>query len=478
MTQLFVKILKYLLLVYVFVFAYQWWRPLPDEMNWASIGYSVPDSGVKFYADYTKKDAKGTTTEVTQIKNRYKELIAGADRVVLISEENIPHQGSSTLRTLIHEKHANDKHVPIAIITDPISTRYGGIKSETMGALLQDSALLIETDMERMPDSNLVYTSFWRPFISWWGNSPNSPWLADPVGHSDVQVPLRSWLAYYNGKSNEAHTLLADMKDGKDGKSVKLVALISSSDISTTRGNMGAVAVEVDDKLWSDFFRMQPNIASMSHAGLPSYNIDNVNNATSGDIKVSMLNVGHTHEKIVSLLETMKQGDTLDISTHFLSDRSIITALKDAANHNATIRMILDPNETSDGHDLSGMPNRPVAKELIRESTNGVTVRWCDNSKAPCETRMMIGKTASTTFMILGSADLTRRDTEGYDIEGEILLESPHEFTAEKDAKLFFNNAWTNNGGNFTVDYSTYEDNSMWRSSVYRMMERTGLAYY
>jgi hypothetical protein len=91
---------------------------------------------------------------------------------------------------------------------------------------------------------------------------------------------------------------------------------------------------------------------------------------------------------------------------------------------------------------------------------------------------MILGETASSTFMLVGSADLTRRDTAGFNLESVVLVEGVHDFTASREAKVHFNRLWANDGGDYTVPYEAFADDSIWRSSVYRMMERTGFAYY
>ncbi len=474
MAQLAMRILKIFLIIYVFFFAYEWWRPLPEDMAKIASSYTVPDKGVRFFADLDKKDKQGNYTLAKVIETRYRELLSGAQHMVLMGEEYVPEQSSSTAMTLLAEKHAKDKHVAMSVITDELSSRYGGIHSEALAAQRANGTLVIESDMNAMPDSNLFYTSIWRPFFSWWGNSPKGGWLSDPIAKNTQQFSLRSWMEFFNMKTNESHFLFADMPSGK---SVKLVALFSSSDISSPRGSTGAVALEVDDKVWSELIRKERTIANISGGGLPSYSGSDIEDA-SGTLRATMLDTAHIHDKLISLISEMKQNDHLDIAAQFISDRDIIKALKDAANHNVIIRIVLDPNNEVLGHQLYGMPNRPAAKELVTGTSGGVTIRWCDPRALPCESRMMIGKTASSTFLVVGSADFTRRDTKGYNIESVVLVEGLKDFTAAKDAGAYYSKIWANDGGDYTVPYDAFADDSIWRSSVYRMMERTGFSYY
>lgn len=474
MTQLFWRFLKFLLIVYVFVFAYEWWRPLPEEMAKIATSYTIPEKSVKFFYDLEKADKNGKVTSVHSIEQRYRELLTGAQHMVLMGEEYVPESGSSTATVLLSEKHSKDRHVAMTIITDEISSRYGGIYSEPLEAQRAAGTLVVQSDMNALPDSNLFYTSLWRPFFSWWGNSPTGGWLSDPINKSTKKFTLRSWLEFFNMKANESHFLLADSKLGKE---VKLISIFSSADVSSARGATGATALEIDDKVWSELLRKEKTVVNISGAGLPSYGGSEISDE-SGALRATLLDQAHMREKLISLIGSMKQNDRLDISARFISDRDIVRALKSAANHNVTIQMILDPNDEILGHTLGGMPNRPVAKELLFGSSGGVSIRWCDPRALPCESRMILGKTASSTYLIVGGADLTRRDTGGYNIESSVLVEGLSDFSASKDAEIYFNKIWANDGGSYTVPYETFADDTFWRSSVYRMMERTGFAYY
>ena len=474
MTQLAVRFLKLLLIIYVFVFAYEWWRPLPDGMGRASASYTVPDKGVRFFADIDKKDKKGDHTEVRAIEGRYRELLQKAKHMVLVGEMFVPDSSSSTVTTLLNEKHATEKHVAIALLTDRMSTRYGGVNSESLNAQRKVGTLVIETDMNAMPDSDLFYSSFWRPFISWWGNSQNGGWLSDPIGRSAGKFTLRSWLTFFNAKMNKSHFIFVD---APTGKTEKLPVLFASSDISAGRGSTGAVALEVDDKLWAELSRSAGLIANISASGLPSFSGTDIDDA-SGTLRARMLDFTHAHEQIIAHIKNLQQTDQLSIAMRFVSDRDVVSALKDAANRNVNIRVILDPNEEYFGHKLHGIPNRPVAKEFTSNIGGGIEVRWCDPRKLPCESRMMLGKSATSTFLMVGGADLTGRDIGGYNIVSEVMVESTHDFTASKDAEAYFNKMWMNDGGDYTVPYENFADDSIWRSSVYRMMERTGISYY
>lgn len=90
----------------------------------------------------------------------------------------------------------------------------------------------------------------------------------------------------------------------------------------------------------------------------------------------------------------------------------------------------------------------------------------------------MMGKFATSSVLLVGSANFTGRNIGGYNLEASILAEGDNDFTAWKDAATYFDRLWTNHNGQFTVDYGNYEDTTIWKAPLYRMMERTGLSSF
>ncbi len=80
--------------------------------------------------------------------------------------------------------------------------------------------------------------------------------------------------------------------------------------------------------------------------------------------------------------------------------------------------------------------------------------------------------------MIVGSANFTRRNIDGFNLETNIIASSNVPFTAWSDGEKYFDRLWSNKNGTFTTEYKTYEDDTMWKSWMYRMMERTGMSTF
>ena len=59
-----------------------------------------------------------------------------------------------------------------------------------------------------------------------------------------------------------------------------------------------------------------------------------------------------------------------------LAERGVVGALLAAARRGVGVRLILDPNEAATSGGTSGLPNQPVASELVARSGGAIRVRW------------------------------------------------------------------------------------------------------
>lgn len=480
---------KFILVLMVFTAAYQWWRPLPDNLLPSSTEYSVPDAGVRFFADYTFIDRDGTRKVEQKIWDRAFTLINGANHFMLFNFSHFndfQSRATETTRALsseltlkLNEKLLVDRHIAIAFITDPVNTLYGGAFSSQIVMLRKAGVVVVQTNLTVLRDPNLLFSSLWRPLISWWGNSETGGWLPHPFQDGGNKVTLRTWLDLLNLKGNQRNIMVMDQAIGKatPGGIHKMITLVTSANPADRESADGNVALEVDDSIWQDVVETERRVAEASGAAIVSYDSTRVLDET-GSVHVQLLTETKIREKILHILDNSTHGDTFDIAMLHLSERDVITAIVGASNRGAIVRIILDPSEATSTNALNGIPNRSVARELISKSVGGITIRWCDTHGEECHANFFAGQTASSSFMMIGSASFTRRDLNGYDLEADIFAQSDKPFTAYKDGIKYFDRMWNNTDGIFTTSYDTFADSSMWRSSVYRMMERTGLSAF
>ena len=184
-------------------------------------------------------------------------------------------------------------------------------------------------------------------------------------------------------------------------------------------------------------------------------------------------------DNFLNLVNGLGKGDSIDMAMFYLSDRKVVEALKQADKNGADIRIILDPNKDAFGREKNGIPNRPVADELFKNTKGNTRIRWCDTHGEQCHSKMTLIKNSSGYHLLLGSANLTRRNIGNYNLETDALIENDKKVGAIKRASEFFNETWENKGGKiYTADYKKYKDEALYKKFWYRLAEATGMSSF
>lgn len=480
------NLFRLILLLYVFMFAYEWWRPLPRELLVESTPRFVEDKSVHFFADYTYLNENGERKVEQHIWNEAFNIISGAKKYVLLdmflynafqgsSLEHTRTLSQELTDTLILAKTANPD-LSVNVVTDPINTVYGGVVSPEFSRLEASGISITYTKLALLRDSNLAWSAFWRPLFSWAGNNTGGGLFPHPFQDGGSPVTIRSWANLLNFKANHRKLIVADRRNGKGGE--KIVTLITSANPHDASSAHGNVALVIDDDVWKDVVSGEQAIALLSGAMIASPNME-IAPPSSGALRATILRDEMIKKKVIALLEKGEMGDEVDIAQFYLSDRDIIRAIVEAGDRGVIFRIVLDPNKDAFGFEKSGIPNQPVAKELKSKMGSTADIRWCDTHGEQCHAKLFLGKYASSSFLMLGSANFTRRNVGGYNLEEDILVESGEPFTAWRDARTYFDRIWKNKGGlSFTVDYGVYQDTTIWKSPLYRLMERTGMSSF
>jgi phosphatidylserine/phosphatidylglycerophosphate/cardiolipin synthase-like enzyme len=478
------RITKIILSIVVFTLFFYLWKPAPEFMTKQDSGVMVPESSVRFLADYTFIDESGERRVEQYIWDEVFSMIDRAEEYILMDVFLFnPYQGKNPQETRLIGKELTERlikkktegHIAIVVITDPINGVYGGDTPTYIDQLRNAGIYVIETDLEELPDSNRLWSSIWRPFFSWGGNSTHGGWLSHPFDVNGKQVTLRTWLTLVNFKANHRKLIVAD--EPQKGGGSKMVTLVTSSNPHDASSAHGNVAIQVSDKLWKSVIRSEGAVAALGDDAIPT-NVGTDANDLTGDLSVKLLTEKSIRVNATEILKNTQKDETVDIVMFYLSDREVVREMVAAAVRGAKLRIILDPNKDAFGWEKNGIPNRPVAKELISKGKGNISIRWCDTHGEQCHAKLMMGKNASSTYLMIGSANFTRRNIGGFNLEASVLAEREKEFTAWKDANAYFERLWTNEGGNFTLDYASYRDDTIWKQSLYRVMERTGLSSF
>lgn len=467
-----------LLLGWLGVGAYHSVKPLPEGLSTAM---PMREQGeVRFLVDDTWVDGSGQRRTAHRIFDRVLALIEGAERLVVLdmflfndfAGEADGHDmralSDELAAALIDRKRARPE-MPIILITDPINTLYGGVMNDNLERLKQAGIEVVITRLGPLRDSNPAWSGLWRICCQWLSDAPESGWLPNPVG--DQPVPMRSLLAMLNFKANHRKTLVADSPDGWVG----LVTSANPHDASSAHGN---VAVEFTGPAALDLLETERAVARFSRPDLAWPEPPGSLASAPGDgTRIRVLTEAAILEQALGLLERAEPGDSIDLAMFYLSQRAIVEALQAAHRRGVQVRVLLDPNRGAFGRRKNGVPNQPVADELVAA---GIPVRWCTSRGEQCHSKFMLYRSqGGSAAFIAGSANFTRRNLNDLNLETSVLVEAAQEAPATRDAAAFFDRRWNNRGDRrYSLPYGAYGDAGWLRYWQYRFAEATGLSTF
>lgn len=463
-------------------------KPLPKNISYESEEYQLSSNDVYFLKDETYLDKDGKRQSDHEIFDEVFKMIDEAEHYILLdfflyndfmgTSEDEPYRYLSTeLTDKLIKKKADNPEITIQFITDPINTVYGGYKAKNLEKLKQAGVSVIVTDLTALRDSNPIYSSVWRTFFKWMGNSDDNGYLPNPFDSKAKKLSLRTYLSVLNYKANHRKVAMADYnRGGKVGLSV-LVTSANPHDGSSSHSN---TALRVDSDLWQDLLKTEATVAEFSNQEFiyPDESfINRISDSVKGNLKTQLITEQKIENKVVEAINNLERDDSLSLAMFYLSDREVVDVLKEADRRGVKVRIILDPNKDAFGREKNGVPNRQVADELVSNTKGNTEIRWCDTHGEQCHSKMMLAKSKNGVILIQGSANFTKRNLDDFNLETDILVSGPETESVFVKAEDFFNRQW-NNGGDrvYTTNYETYEDNSLIRKIVYRFKEFSGLS--
>jgi len=446
-------------------------RPLPAGLSFAGVEHrGVP---VEFLFDLTYQSDNGQMVEQA-IFDRVFQLIDRAERFILIDmflfngehggdREYLPLAERLSERLIAKKRASPD--VQITFITDEINTFYGAYTSSEILSLRANGITVVVTDPTKLRDSNPAYSALWRPFLQWLGTGGQG-FLPHPLTSSGQRVTLRSYLRLLNFKANHRKVIVTEREC--------LVASANPHDASSFHSN---IAFVMRGGPCQDALRAEAAVLAFS-GGIPP--ADSVDLVATGDppTTAQYLTEGQIKRVVLEELEALNGGDRLDIAMFYLSDRSIIRALLGAARRGVGIRLMLDPNKDAFGRQKGGIPNRQVAHELVTQSGGRIAVRWYDTHGEQFHTKLVIGWHEGHIVAMGGSANLTRRNLDDFNLEADVKVTAPLDSRLAEDLGRYYERLWTNTSGQYTVDYNAYEDRSWLKRLIYRIQEWSGFSSY
>jgi phosphatidylserine/phosphatidylglycerophosphate/cardiolipin synthase-like enzyme len=476
-----------LLFLWIAVMARHISKPMPAGTDIASPSVAMSESQLEFLYDLTTRDPQNRVLVEQRIFDAIFSIIDNAQTFVVLDffllNDDMGNASAATRATmrplsrelaarLIARKRANP-NLQVLLITDPINDVYGGRPSPLLDEMARAGIDVVRTDISALRDSNPAYSSLWRIAMQWFGNSPGST-LPNPF-REQGSVSARSWLALLNFKANHRKAIVAD--DAK-GEWVGVVTSANPHDASSLhsnvawkfRGELAASVLNSEVQVahfsgWSGTIASSPKFAPLeSHPLIASYVTEQA-----------------VRDTLLATIKTTVAGDEICLAMFYLSERNVVNALRDAALRGVNVRLILDPNKDAFGIEKDGVPNRPVANELVAAGNGKIAVRWYRTQGEQFHTKLILVKQSKQLTASLGSANLTRRNVGNYNLEANVQVAMPVDSTLAKQLTAYFDLLWNNDETKhieYTTSFVAFKDESALRYWRYRFMEATGIGTF
>lgn len=468
-----------------FVAFYQDVKPLPPGVNIAGEIQLVADSNMVFLHDLTSLDSAGERHYEQEIFDSLFACIRSAQKYILLdmflfNSYKGPsawsmNELSADLSHLLIEKKQLNPSIQIDFITDPVNTLYGGTRHHELEAMREAGINIIITDLSKMRDSNPAYSPVWRTFIQWFGNTSKYGLLPNAFSSELPRTTLRSYLSFLNLKANHRKVFIADNGE-------KMISIITSANPHSASADFSNIGIMVEGEIWQDIYDAEFGVAQFSGSQLfevATLPVDTINHNNQYPNSIQLITEGEILTAILRNMENSSQGDSIKMAMFYLSNRKIVRALLDASDRGVDVRLILDPNKDGFGFHHNGTPNRPVVKELIKKSKGQIQVRWYHTRGEQFHSKLtFFKKQTGNHIVIMGSANMTRKNLENYNLETNVLLSLDPTSSVGREIDNYFEKLWWNRGYDYTVDRNVFDDSSFLKTILYRFQEFSGLSTY
>ncbi len=332
-------------------------------------------------------------------------------------------------------------NIKIVLVTDPANEAFGGTPAALLASLEQAGIVVARVDLDRLRDSNPLYSAVWRLLLGWW---------SDPFDEAPGQVTLRSWSRMQNCKANQRQLLVAD--DGSGGWSAIIAPTAAAAGLSL-KGSLARAMItsELQIAKWSTDDDRLPVAAHIDGGGL-------------GSIDARFLTEGGIETALLDAVAAAGRDDQINLAVGDLSHRPLIAAAIAAAWRGAQLRVLLSRNR---------LPNRAVADELLRDGGGRIEVRWYPDDPPAPRLSLLAVRHRNDLWLNVSSANFTRRNLDDLNLEAGVELRMPLRAAPGRAVLEYFDGIWaaaTTRPGGAEEGATAY-----WR---YRFAEATGLSSF
>ncbi|TWT27574.1 phospholipase D family protein [Planomicrobium sp. CPCC 101110] len=471
--QVQVSLAAVFVLTYIGVMLWHTYKPLPEGISYAGEMHNVETIDMLYDLSYAPdKEGTGATHEL-QIFDEINQAIDRADDFIVLdfflfdnyNDQKIDFPKiAGTLTDHLLAKKEENPDFPITFITDPVNGGYGSYESELIDSLKDAGIEVVYTDLTVLRDSVPIYSGLYRILFQWFDFGEKG-WIANGMSSEAPEMKLASYAKLMNIKANHRKVVITEKE-----------AIISSANPHDASGFHGNMAFKVSGPVINDMLESEEAVSRLSGGpDLPRTKAKE----QEGPYQAQFVTEKKILDALLGDIAGTEKGDTIWLAMFFISETDVVEALTDAAGRGVDVQMILDPNENSFGNKKTGLPNRPAANEMLRESNGHLKVRWYNAFVGQFHTKTIMIQTAEETIISAGAANYTERALNNYNLESNIRIIAPNDSELVKEMDRYFTRLWENEDALYTLDTGEYQNSfSFFQRSIYGFQKIFKLTTY
>jgi hypothetical protein len=392
------NLLLLLLLAWLSLMFWNTAKPLPPGTHLVSRTARLSDADVDFLYESPRRRA-AVAPDLSAIDH--------AEQLIVLDRSPVTQE---LAQRLLARKHLRP-HLKVVLVTDPANEAFGGSPAQTLTSLEEAGVIVARVRLDRLRDSNPLYSGMWRLAFGWW---------SDPFDETPGRATLPALARTRNSKSDQRQLVVAD--DGSGGW-IAIIAPAGAAASLTLRGPLARaiIAGELQVAAWSTDDDRLPVGPSMDDRGV-------------GSIDARFLTEGAIETALFDALGAAGSGDRLGIAVENFSERRLIAAALRAAARGASLQVLLARNRE---------PNQAVADELLRGGGGRIEIRWYLGSDAASLPKLLLFRHGDDVWMNLGTANYTRRNLGDLNLAASVELRMPARAAAARAVTEYFSEAWS-----------------------------------
>ncbi|WP_172372439.1 phospholipase D-like domain-containing protein [Sporosarcina jiandibaonis] len=463
-----------ILLIYIATILWHTYKPLPPGLSYEGKLHYTDDVQMITDLTYAQNEKGDDLQHELQIFDEVNRLIEDAEQFIVLdfflfdhySDEDIdfPKNVETLTANLVEKKEINPK-MPITFITDPLNIGYGSYENKWFEQMEDAGIDVVYTDLDSLRDSTPVYSGLYRTIFRWM-DVKGEGWIPNAMANEAPKMTLASYMTLLNIKANHRKAIVTDKE-----------AIVTSSNPHNASGFHGNVAMKVTGSVLNDILEAEEAVVNYTNGGtLPRVKVDE---KSDGKYQVQYITEKKILDTMLADIDKAQKGDQIFLGMFFIAEENVVEALLDAANRGVDVKMILDPNENSFGSQKTGLPNRPVAQRMMKDSKGAIDIRWYNTVIGQYHTKLVVVQTADETYISNGAANLTERALNNYNLESNLRIIAQNDSELVQDINAYFTRLWNNEDALYTVDFEKYQDDfTFYQRSIIRLQELFKLTTY